>query len=146
MHRNANALAVLALVCAVCVAPQADAQEKPRDYPTRPIRIVIGIAPGGGLDTITRVAAQKLSERLGQTAVVDNRPGGGTVLGMDLVAQATPDGYTLLCASETLILNGVLKRVRYDVRKSFEPIVRLSTHDFGRSCIMVCPTRQGLQS
>ena len=96
----------------MCAAIHAHAQQRSTEYPTRPIRVIIGIAPGGGLDTMTRVAAQKLSERLGQTAVVDNRPGGGTVLATDLVQQAAPDGYTLLCASETLMLNGILKRTR----------------------------------
>jgi len=96
----------------MCVATQVDAQQRSTEYPTRPIRVIIGIAPGGGLDMMTRVATQKLSERLGQTAVVDNRPGGGTVLATDLVQQAAPDGYTLLCASETLMLNGILKRPR----------------------------------
>ena len=118
------------LAGSMCIAIHAHAQEKPAEYPKRPIRVVVGIAPGGGLDTMTRVAAQKLGERFGQTAVVDNRPGGGTVLGMDLVQQAAPDGYTLLCASETLMLNGVLKRARYDVRKAFVPIVRLTTQPY----------------
>jgi tripartite-type tricarboxylate transporter receptor subunit TctC len=112
------------------MATAAHSQHKGSEYPTRPIRIVVGIAPGGGLDTMTRVAAQRLSERFGQTAVVDNRPGGGTVLGMDLVQQAAPDGYTLLCASETLILNGVLKRAKYDVRAAFVPIVRLTIQPY----------------
>ena len=122
--------ALVAFAGLLCVAFAAHAQQKFGEYPTKPIRIIVGIAPGGGLDTMTRVAAQKLSERFGQTAVVDNRPGAGTLLGMDLVQQAAPDGYTLLCASETLILNGVLKRARYDVRTAFVPIVRLTTQPY----------------
>jgi len=120
----------VALAGFMCVAVHAHAQERSTAYPIRPVRVVIGIAPGGGLDTMTRVAAQRLGERWGQTFVVDNRPGGGTVLGMDLVQQAAPDGYTLLCASETLMLNGVLKRARYDVREAFVPIVRLTTQPY----------------
>ena len=108
----------------------AHAQEKPGDYPKKPIRIVIGIAPGGGLDTMTRLGAQKLSERWGRSVIVDNRPGGGTVVGMELVAQALPDGYTLLGASDTLMMNGVLKRAAYDVRKAFIPIVQLTTQPY----------------
>ncbi|HKU71811.1 MAG TPA: tripartite tricarboxylate transporter substrate binding protein [Burkholderiales bacterium] len=100
------------------------------DFPTKPIRIVIGIAPGGGLDAMSRLGAQKLTERWGQSVIVDNRPGGGTVIAMDMVAQAPADGYTLLGASETLMLNGVLKRARYDVRKAFIPIVRLSSQSY----------------
>src|SRR6185437_13740124 len=104
-----------ALVVFACIAAVALAQEKPADYPNRPLRIVIGIAPGGGLDTITRVGAQKLSERWNQSVIVDNRPGGGSVIGMDIVAQAPADGYTLLGASDSILVNGVFKRVPYDV-------------------------------
>lgn len=114
----------------ICFAVHGHAQQRSIEYPTRPIRVIVGIAPGGGLDTMTRVAATRMSERFGQTAVVDNRPGGGTVLGTDLVQQATPDGHTLLCASETLMLNGILKRTRYDVRTAFVPIVRLTTQPY----------------
>jgi len=126
MSRIARSLSTFSLFASAFTAVPSTAQDKVPDYPVRPIRIVIGIAPGGGLDTMTRLAAQKLTERFGQTFVVDNRPGGGTVLGMDLVAQATPDGYTLLCASETLLLNGVFKRAKYDVREAFLPVVRLT--------------------
>lgn len=119
-----------ALVVAACVTAVAHAQEKPGDYPTKPVRIVVGIAPGGGLDTMSRLGAQKLSERWGRAVIVDNRPGGGTVVGMDIVAQAPHDGYTLLGASDTLMLNGVLKRAQYDIRKMFIPIVQLTTQPY----------------
>jgi tripartite-type tricarboxylate transporter receptor subunit TctC len=117
-------------MASACIPLPAEGQDRLGDYPLRPIRIVIGIAPGGGLDTMTRIAAQKLTELLGQTTVVDNRPGGGTVLGMDIVAHAQPDGYTLLCASETLILNGVLKRAKYDVRQAFVPVARITAQQY----------------
>lgn len=122
-------VAFAALLCFAIPAVAAQ-QQRSTDYPTKPIRIIVGIAPGGGLDTMTRVAAQKMTERFGQQAIVDNRPGGGTLLGSDLVQQATPDGYTLLCASETLMLNGVLKRTKYDVRNAFVPIVRLTIQPY----------------
>lgn len=114
------------LACALAGAQHVHAQS----YPTKPVRIVIGIAPGGGLDTMTRVGAHKLAERWGQPVIVDNRPGGGTVVGMDMVAQAVADGYTLLGASETLMLNGVFKRAPYDIRKAFVPIVQLSSQSY----------------
>lgn len=130
MNRIARSILASALIASVCLPLPAGGQEPAAGYPTRPIRVVIGIAPGGGLDTMTRLAAQKLTELLGQTVVVDNRPGGGTVLGMDIVAHAQPDGYTLLCASETLILNGVLKRAKYDVRQAFVPIARITAQPY----------------
>ena len=113
-----------------CAAAAAWAQEKPADFPRKPVRVVIGIAAGGGLDTMTRLGALKLSEHWGKSVIVDNRPGGGTVLGMDIVAHAAPDGYTLLGASDTLMLNGVFKRAAYDVRKVFVPIVQLTTQPY----------------
>jgi tripartite-type tricarboxylate transporter receptor subunit TctC len=116
------------LTSAFCLG--AAAQERPAGYPAKPIRVIVGIAAGGGLDSMTRLGAHKLSERWGQSVIVDNRPGGGTVLGMDLVAQAQPDGYTLLGASDSLMLNGVLKRAPYDVRKAFIPIVQLTTQPY----------------
>jgi tripartite-type tricarboxylate transporter receptor subunit TctC len=130
MNSIASRLRGPALVIAACVLAVAHAQEKPGNYPKKPIRIVVGIAPGGGLDTMTRLGAQKLSERWGKSVIVDNRPGGGTVIGMELVAQSPPDGYTLLGASDTLMLNGVLKRAAYDVRKAFIPIVQLTTQPY----------------
>ena len=119
-----------ALLAAAGAVSVARAQDKPADYPRKPIRIVIGIAPAGGLDMMTRLGAQKLSERWGQSVIVDNRPGGGTVVAMDLVVKAPPDGYTLLGASDTLMLNGVLKRAPYDVRSAFIPIVQLTTQPY----------------
>ena len=113
-----------------CAAAYAAAQDKAGDYPRKPIRIVVGIAPAGGLDLMSRLGAQKMTERWNQTVIVDNRPGGGTVIGMDVVAHAVPDGYTLLGASETLMLNGVFKRAKYDVRKAFVPIVQLTTQPY----------------
>jgi tripartite-type tricarboxylate transporter receptor subunit TctC len=121
--------AALALVLAGLAAAAA-AQEKGASYPRKPIRIVVGIAPAGGLDLMSRLGAQKMNERWNQSVIVDNRPGGGTVIGMDLVAHAPPDGYTLLGASETLMLNGVFNRAKYDVRKTFVPIVQLTTQPY----------------
>ncbi|MGQ0522531.1 MAG: Bug family tripartite tricarboxylate transporter substrate binding protein [Betaproteobacteria bacterium] len=130
MPSAVNRLLCGMLAMPACLASAASPVDKPADYPRKPIRIVVGIAPGGGLDTMTRLGAQKLSERWGQSVIVDNRPGGGTLIGMDIVAQAVPDGYTLLGASDTLMLNGVLKRAKYDVRQVFVPIVQLTTQPY----------------
>jgi tripartite-type tricarboxylate transporter receptor subunit TctC len=120
----------LALFAAACVALTSHAQDKAGDYPRKPIRIVVGIAPAGGLDLMSRLGAQKMNERWNQSVIVDNRPGGGTIIGMDVVAHAPADGYTLLGASETLMLNGVFNRAKYDVRKTFVPIVQLTTQPY----------------
>jgi tripartite-type tricarboxylate transporter receptor subunit TctC len=125
MRRYGWLRALIALQCGG-IAATSFAQDKPANYPSRPVRMVIGTTPGGALDGLTRLAAQKFGERFGQTAIVDNRPGAGTLLAQDIVANANPDGYTLLCASETLLLNGVFKRARYDVRKALTPVVWLT--------------------
>ena len=98
-------------------------------YPSRPIRAVVPLAPGGGTDTVGRLVADKLSELLGQQIVVDNRGGSGGVIGTDLVAKATPDGYTILVGSITTnAVNPVLyKKLPYDHLRDFAPISLIGT-------------------
>jgi tripartite-type tricarboxylate transporter receptor subunit TctC len=97
-----RALSIAALAC--MLAPLAQAQT----YPTRPIKLLIGFAAGGPLDTYTRVLAQDLSAALGQPVVVENRPGASGQIATDAVAQAEPDGYTLLSTASTFIVNPIL--------------------------------------
>jgi tripartite-type tricarboxylate transporter receptor subunit TctC len=113
-----------------CTASVAIAQDKPAGYPVKPIRIVVGIAPGGGLDAVSRAGAQLIADKWGQSVVVDNRPGGGTVIALELGAQAAPDGYTLLMTTDTLLVVGAMKRVAFDVRKALEPVVMLTTQPY----------------
>lgn len=120
-------LSVMLAACFAAPATLVYAQDKAQPYPMRPVRMVIGTTPGGALDGLTRLAAQKFGAHFGQNAIVDNRPGAGTQLAMDIVAAAQPDGHTLLCASETLLLLGAYKRPRYDVRKAFVPVSWLTT-------------------
>jgi tripartite-type tricarboxylate transporter receptor subunit TctC len=106
------------------------AQDRPAGYPSRPIRIIVPVLPGGGLDMICRAVGQMLTERWGQTVVIDNRPGGGTVIATELGAKAPPDGYTLLAATDTLNIIGAMKRVPFDVRRAFEPIVPMTAQPY----------------
>jgi tripartite-type tricarboxylate transporter receptor subunit TctC len=105
---------------AVFVAPSARAQA----YPGRPVRIVVPFAPGGGSDAVARTVAQELTERLGQSVVVENRPGAGGSLGAAEVARAEPNGYTLLLGSTSELVQYPLlsTRATYDSRKAFAPI------------------------
>ncbi len=96
------------------------------DYPTRPIRMVVAYAPGGTTDFTARVTAPKLTELLGQTVVVDNRPGAGSIIGTELVAKGTPDGYTLLMADTTYgIIPAIYAQLPFDVQKDFATISQI---------------------
>ncbi|MCD0499699.1 tripartite tricarboxylate transporter substrate binding protein [Achromobacter sp. MY14] len=92
-------------------------------YPDKPIRIVVPYAAGGGVDIVTRLITQKMSEELKQPVIVDNRPGAATNIGMEHVARAEPDGYTLLTASNTLASNAALfPKLNFNPAKDFAPI------------------------
>jgi len=96
------------------------------DYPTRPVRIVVGFPPGGSADIITRLVAQALSERIGQTFVVDNRAGAGSNIGTEAVARADPDGYTLLSVSVANAINPTLyTKLNYDYMRDFVPVASI---------------------
>ena len=98
------------------------------DYPTRPIRMVVAYAPGGTTDFTARVVAPKLTELLGQTVVVDNRPGAGSILGTDLVAKGTPDGYTIMMADTTYgIIPAIYAKLPFDVQRDFTTISQIMT-------------------
>jgi len=97
------------------------------NYPTRPVRIVVPSPPAGGTDIIARVLAQHFAT-LGQQFIVENRPGAGNMIGIESVARAPADGYTLLMVPSTLALNSVLyKRVSYDPVRDFAPITLAAT-------------------
>ena len=116
-------LSVIALALAAGISPV-----RAEEYPSKPIRLILPFAAGGGADTVARIVAQSLADKVGQSVVVDNRPGGGATIGTELGARAIPDGYTLLIASSTsLSVNPVLMKVRYDPAQDFEPITLLGT-------------------
>ncbi len=117
--RRTPALLVLAsLLAGSTLAMAADAP-----YPTRPVRLVVGFPPGGGLDATARIVSQKLAESLGQNWVIDNRSGAGGNLGAEMVARANPDGHTLLMAlSSQLTVNPNLYKLPFDVARDFQPV------------------------
>jgi len=117
---TSGGLIAIAVGMAVWIAiPKATAQQ----YPSRPIRFIVPFPPGGGNDIVGRIVATKLSERLGQQVVVDNRGGAGGTIGTDLTAKAPPDGHTLLINNVSLAVNATLiPRLPYDTLKDLAPV------------------------
>jgi tripartite-type tricarboxylate transporter receptor subunit TctC len=92
-------------------------------YPTRPVRVIVGFAPGQAIDITTRIVAQRLSERLGQQFIIENRPGGGGNIGTEVVVRAPPDGYTLLAIGSNNLINATLyPRLPYDFSRDIAPV------------------------
>jgi tripartite-type tricarboxylate transporter receptor subunit TctC len=120
-HRFIPFFAIMFVAAGV---PPAAAQ----DYPTRPVTIIVPFTPAGATDILGRIAAAALEARLGKSFVVENRPGAGQQIGVNAVARAAPDGYTLLVAtSSALAINPTLyKKVSYDPVKDFQPIAMLA--------------------
>jgi tripartite-type tricarboxylate transporter receptor subunit TctC len=101
-----------------------------QEYPTKTVRIIVPFAPGGGSDFIGRFIAQKLSERLGQQFIVDNRPGAGGNLGAEQAVKAAPDGYTLLLIAGSYTVNPSLYKLPFDSGNDISPIIQLSEGPF----------------
>jgi tripartite-type tricarboxylate transporter receptor subunit TctC len=114
MRRVAVMLALL-----LAAAGGVHAQQK---YPTKPIRLVVPFAPGGGTDIMARNLAQKLSEAFGQAVVVDNRPGGGGTIGTETVVRANPDGYTMIVVSGSFAANAAVYKLPYDSVNDIAPV------------------------
>jgi tripartite-type tricarboxylate transporter receptor subunit TctC len=113
------AIRLLVLAALVAAAGAALGQ----NYPARPVRLVIGFPPGGGVDINARLLAPKLAEYLGQQFVVDNRPGAGTNIANELVAKAAPDGYTLLMNTSALAINiSLYRNLPFDALRDFVPV------------------------
>jgi len=111
----------LALICC-CWYSQAYAADS---YPQRPLRVIVPFASGGAADVVVRVIGQKLSSTLGHQMVIDNRPGGGTIIATELAAKAVPDGYTLLVVSAAFAVNPSLyRKLPYDTATDFSPVTQ----------------------
>ena len=114
---------LLVTLLAPLVLPAAAAER----YPERPIRLIVPFAPGGGVDINARILAEPLGQALGQTVVVDNRPGASSIIGTDIVSKAAADGYTLLLSAITMAINAaVYKTLPFDIQRDFAPIALVS--------------------
>ena len=122
--QSGHAIRIAGAALAAMLAGSAHAQS----YPVKPVRIVVPSSAGGGTDIVARVLAPELSKRLGQQVIVDNRPGAGTMIGIEAVAKSPPDGYTLLMGLSTLAINSALyNKVPYDPVRDFAPVTLATT-------------------
>lgn len=127
LHRSEGRLAAFALAAWTFAA----AAQQPGDaYPVKPLRLIVSSTAGSANDALARLAAPKVADRLGQSVVIDNRGGANGVPALNATVQAAPDGYTLMSAGNLLVLNGVLKRVPYDIRRALEPVAQLSSQPY----------------
>lgn len=126
LRREFQCLAAVALFAfAGCVGAQAPASPA---WPAKSVRIVVPFPAGGALDILTRTVGQKLGELWGQPVVVDNRPGGGTLIGTQVVARAPADGYTLLMMATSFVINPSLRaNLPYDTDKDFTPVTQIAS-------------------
>ena len=113
-------------VLLVALTVQAQARGAAKTYPTKPIRLIAPIAPGGSLDIVARTVGQKLGENLGQTIIVDNRGGGGGSIGTKLAAMSPPDGYTLIIISATSVTHPLLYKADFDLIRDFKPVSQVT--------------------
>lgn len=135
---SAFAGALLPIVIMSAASEPAAAAEA---YPSRPVRVIIPFAAGGGADIVGRVVAKGLSERLGQQVVVDNRSGAGGIIGADLGAKAAPDGHTLTFVPSSFTMQPALRKLPYDSIKSFVPISRVGKGDYVLAVSPTVPAR-----
>jgi tripartite-type tricarboxylate transporter receptor subunit TctC len=130
-HRQSTIKATLTLLTFAAAIPHCPAQTAPANYPTKPIRLVVPLATGGGTDITARVLAQRLSEIIGHSVVVDNRPGASGVIGTEIVAKSPADGYTLLLASNSFAANpSLFRKLPYDPVRDFTPVSLLAAIPF----------------
>jgi putative tricarboxylic transport membrane protein len=145
--REANILRIdlkyLALVT-VFAAAMAAGSTRADDYPSHPIRLIVPYAAGGGADSVARIVARRVSETIGQTIVIENRGGGGSIIGTELVKNADPDGYTLLLGqSGPISINpAVYRKLPYDPLKDFAPITMTTAYPY----IMVVNPKLGVKT
>ena len=120
MKANVFVIAVAASFSAAAAQPDAAA-----GFPSRPLRVIVGFPPGSGTDILARYVGTKLSERVNQPVVVDNRPGANGIIAADLTAKSPPDGHTVLFMSTSHTMNAAVHKLPFDAVKSFAPIARL---------------------
>ena len=117
---------LLSIVCTAALLTLTQGQALAQAYPSKPVKIIVPFGPGGFTDVVARILGVKLSESLGQSVVIENKPGAGSMIGTDQVAKSAPDGHTLVIVSSTHVISPwIYKNVPYDPIKGFTPITKL---------------------
>ncbi|MFM8823249.1 MAG: Bug family tripartite tricarboxylate transporter substrate binding protein [Limnohabitans sp.] len=117
---------LLSIVCAAAGLSLSAGSALAQTYPTKPIKIIVPFGPGGFTDVVARILGVKLGESLGQSVVIENKPGAGSMIGTEQVAKSAPDGHTLVIVSSTHVISPwIYKTVPYDPLKSFAPVTKL---------------------
>src|SRR5688572_16870289 len=125
--KSALAGLAVAIGCAAC----ASAWAQPREYPARPVRLVVPVPPGGSVDVMARILSPKWGEVMGQNVIIDYRPGANTIVGSEHVARAAPDGYTLLINTLPFVVNPSLyPKMPFDPERDFAPVSMLGSSPF----------------
>jgi tripartite-type tricarboxylate transporter receptor subunit TctC len=140
-RRNAVCCGVLSLMVA-SVGAWAAQPKGTFEFPSRPIRIVVGFTPGGQPDIFSRMIGTKLTESLGQQIVVDNRPGAGGAIGTKIVADANPDGHTVLAISASHVISPAVRKLTYDTVKDFAGV----TVTYNSAYLLVAPPSLGVRT
>ena len=118
-------------IAVVCIAAVAAAAAQTKEFPTRPVRLVVPVPPGGSVDVMARIVSPKWSEVLGQNVIIDYRPGANTIVGSEQVARAAPDGYTLLINTLPFVVNPwIYPKMPYDTERDFAPVTLLGSSPF----------------
>jgi len=124
---------LISLVLACSAIPAHAGQPEsglPVNYPSKPIRILVGSSPGGGTDLVARLVGQRLAESWNANVIVENRAGGSGVISMNIMTQAAADGYTIAVAGNSLILTGAQGKLPYDIRTAFDAVAQLTSQPY----------------
>jgi tripartite-type tricarboxylate transporter receptor subunit TctC len=134
---------LIAVTTAFCAVAPAFAQAPGTDYPTHSIRLIVPFAPGGSTDSLARILAEALSQRIGQSVVVENMAGAGGTIGIGFVAHARPDGYTILSATPSVTINPYIQKdITYDPGRDFAPVIQVAVSPM----VLVVPANSPIKS
>ena len=119
---------VVLYLCTACSVPTL--AQSAKTYPERPVRILVPLSAGGSMDTIARNLSFKLADALGQSVVIDNRPGAGSHVALDILSSSAPDGHTLMALGATTVVYPLLYKSRFDILRDFAPVAQMTAQGY----------------